>query len=50
MTEIFRSKVIAVTGACGTVGSELIRQLITDKRYIPEEIIGLDNNENATFF
>ncbi len=50
MKNIFKNKRILVTGACGSVGSELIRQLILDKRYTPEEIIGLDNNENATFF
>lgn len=48
--KIFQDKKILVTGACGTVGSELIRQLLTDKRYAPGEVIGIDNNENATFF
>jgi len=50
MSAIFKGKRILVTGACGTVGSELIRQLLTDPRYAPEEVIGLDNNESATFF
>ena len=50
MSGIFKGKRILVTGACGTVGSELIRQLLTDNLYTPEEVIGLDNNESATFF
>ena len=50
MKKIFKNKKILVTGACGTVGRELIKQLLLDKRYSPEEVIGIDNNENATFF
>lgn len=50
MKKIFKNKKILVTGACGTVGRELIKQLLLDKRYSPSEIIGIDNNENATFF
>lgn len=43
-------KTILVTGACGTVGSELIRQLLTDTCLVPEEVIGVDNNESELFF
>lgn len=50
MTQIFEGKRVLVTGACGTVGSELVRQLLTEARYAPEEVIGLDNNESETFF
>mgnify|MGYP005992554051 FL=1 len=50
MTIFFKDKRILVTGACGTVGSELIHQLLTDTRYAPKEVIGLDNNENSLFF
>ncbi len=50
MKKIFKNKKILVTGACGTVGRELIKQLLLDKRYSPAEVIGIDNNENATFF
>ncbi|MBO6702597.1 MAG: SDR family NAD(P)-dependent oxidoreductase [Pseudomonadales bacterium] len=39
-----------VTGACGTVGVELLRQLLTSSSYSPEEIIGIDNNESNLFF
>ena len=43
-------KRLLVTGACGTVGSELVRQLLTDPRYSPEEVVGIDNNESQLFF
>lgn len=46
----FEGKRILVTGACGTVGSELVHQLLIDHRYAPEEVIGLDNNESDLFF
>lgn len=41
------NKRILITGVCGTVGSELIRQVV-DKS--PAEVIGLDNNESELFF
>lgn len=40
---------ILVTGACGTIGSELVRQLL-EGGYAPAEIIALDNNESELFF
>lgn len=43
----FKNKRILVTGACGTIGSELIRQLL--EQYEIAELIGLDNNESALF-
>lgn len=46
----FKGKSILVTGSCGTVGSELIKQLLVDDIYSPSEVIGIDNNENALFF
>lgn len=46
----FDKQRIVVTGACGSVGSELIRQLLTDSRYNPAEVIGIDNNESELFF
>jgi FlaA1/EpsC-like NDP-sugar epimerase len=50
MQSIFEGKSIFVTGACGTVGSELIRQLLTLPEYAPAEVIGIDNNESQLFF
>ena len=37
-----------VTGACGTIGRELVRQLLEE--YGVGELIGLDNNESELFF
>ena len=39
---------ILVTGACGTVGRELTRQLL--KKYQVKELVALDNNESELFF
>lgn len=40
-------KSVLVTGACGTVGRELLRQVV---RLGPRRIVGLDNNETELFF
>jgi FlaA1/EpsC-like NDP-sugar epimerase len=45
-----KGKRILVTGSCGTVGSELIRQLLENNQYAPKEVIGIDTNESALFF
>jgi FlaA1/EpsC-like NDP-sugar epimerase len=42
-------KRILITGVCGTVGSELLKLLLSP-RYEPLEVIGLDNNESELFF
>jgi FlaA1/EpsC-like NDP-sugar epimerase len=47
MNNPWQGKRILITGICGTVGSELLRQLLT---YGPKEVIGLDNNETELFF
>lgn len=39
---------ILITGSCGTVGSELVRQLLSDAQ--TTEIIGVDSNESELFF
>lgn len=48
MTEFLKGKRVLVTGACGTVGSELVRQLLEERGV--DELIGLDNNESELFF
>lgn len=47
MNEFWSNKKVLITGACGTVGKELIRQLID---LGVDEIIGVDNNESDLFF
>ncbi|HDR16489.1 MAG TPA: polysaccharide biosynthesis protein [Desulfobacteraceae bacterium] len=44
----FENKSVLVTGCCGTVGSEFVRQLLEE--YSVGEITGLDNNESELFF
>lgn len=44
------NKRILVTGCCGTVGSELLRQLLSSGADQPAEVIGIDNNESELFF
>jgi FlaA1/EpsC-like NDP-sugar epimerase len=41
-------KSILVTGACGTIGKELVRQLLEE--YHVAELVALDNNESELFF
>ncbi len=43
---ILRGRVVLVTGAAGSIGSELCRQLLG---YEPERLIALDNNETGLF-
>ncbi|MDM8548981.1 SDR family NAD(P)-dependent oxidoreductase [Desulfobacterales bacterium HSG2] len=43
----FSKKRILITGACGTVGRELVRQLL---EYHALELVGVDNNESELFF
>jgi FlaA1/EpsC-like NDP-sugar epimerase len=50
MDKMFSKKRILVTGACGTVGKELIRQLLKSSDYTPSEVLGVDNNESEIFF
>lgn len=46
----FEGKRILITGVCGTVGSELIKQLLSEPEFAPAEVIGIDNNESELFF
>jgi len=43
----FKGKSVLVTGSCGTVGAELVRQLVEGPT---ERIICVDNNETELFF
>jgi len=45
--EQWRERRALITGVCGTVGRELLRQVVARE---PGEVIGLDNNESALFF
>ena len=46
LESFFAKKIIMVTGAAGSIGSEVVEQLIN---YNPKRIICLDNNEFSTF-
>ncbi|THB79334.1 MAG: polysaccharide biosynthesis protein [Desulfobulbaceae bacterium] len=48
MNDELNGKKIAITGCCGTVGSELVKQILHN--YSVEELIGLDNSESDIFF
>jgi FlaA1/EpsC-like NDP-sugar epimerase len=48
MNSILNKKRVFVTGACGTVGRELVRQLLEE--YSVEELVAIDNNESELFF
>ena len=43
----WRNKTVLITGVGGTVGQELLRQVV---QQMPAEVIGLDNNESELFF
>lgn len=45
--EYYRGKSVAITGVCGTVGSELVRQLT---QLDDVAIVGMDNGETELFF
>jgi FlaA1/EpsC-like NDP-sugar epimerase len=47
-TDFFKDKRVLVTGACGTIGTELLRQLL--EGFGVSEVVGLDNNESELFF
>jgi FlaA1/EpsC-like NDP-sugar epimerase len=46
LEKLFQNKSILITGVCGTVGGEILRQLV---KYNVKNIIGLDINENEIF-
>jgi FlaA1/EpsC-like NDP-sugar epimerase len=45
--ESWQGKRVLITGVCGTVGRELLHQVVEQA---PAEVIGLDNNESELFF
>src|SRR3989344_1177697 len=45
--ETFHNKDIFVTGGCGSIGSEIVKQLL---RYKPKRIRIFDNNESGLFY
>ncbi len=49
MSDFLVGKRILVTGCCGTVGSELCKQLAVGP-YGIAELVGIDNNESELFF
>ncbi|HMB30601.1 MAG TPA: polysaccharide biosynthesis protein [Desulfohalobiaceae bacterium] len=48
MNNFYKNKRVLVTGCCGTIGQELVRQFLQD--YKVYELVGLDNNESELFF
>ena len=42
----WKDQTVLVTGACGTIGQELVAQLLASK---VGHVIGVDNNESALF-
>jgi len=47
MDSNWNNKRVLITGVSGTVGQELLRQVVTRE---PKEILGVDNNESELFF
>nr|NIR14295.1 polysaccharide biosynthesis protein [Desulfobacterales bacterium]NIR25625.1 polysaccharide biosynthesis protein [Gammaproteobacteria bacterium] len=47
MKDFFQGKKILITGAAGTVGSEIVRLL---QQMQPQELRLVDNNETGMFF
>ena len=43
----WENKTVFISGVCGTVGRELLRQIVNRQ---PAEIVGIDNNESELFF
>lgn len=48
--ELLRDARVLVTGCCGTVGSELVRQLLDESLFQPREVVGVDHRETELFF
>lgn len=48
--DLLRDARVLVTGCCGTVGSELVRQLLDATAFQPREVVGVDHRETELFF
>lgn len=48
ITDSLQGKNVFVTGCCGTIGQELMRQLMEEHEI--QEVFGIDNNESELFF
>ena len=49
MTSVIRGQRVLITGAAGTIGKELVGQLLSNPNCAPIEVIGVDNNESQLF-
>lgn len=47
--DIFKNKRVLITGVCGTIGREILKELLYGP-HSPSEIIGIDNNESGLFY
>lgn len=47
MDSTWKNASVLITGVCGTIGRELLRQIAAHE---PREVIGIDNNETEVFF
>ncbi len=47
MISNFQNKKVLITGVCGTIGKELLKQVLRKR---PSQILGIDNNESDLFF
>ncbi len=48
MNTFLKDKRVLVTGTCGTIGKELVRQILEERQV--GDLIGIDNNESELFF
>ena len=46
MKKIFENKIILITGGCGSIGSEIVKQLLT---FNPKQVRIFDNRETELF-
>lgn len=47
MNTVWKNQTVLITGVTGTIGRELLRQVVENE---PIEVIGIDNNETELFF